>query len=664
MKLDQIARISGARLLDAEFADRVEVALSDGAVEAVFIDFQCDLGDSAAEVDLMVAGHPVIERLRVLVRTMEQGAKPVVGLVLAPVEGLQLEVMLACHARFATTDSLKLGFPWLEYGLMPVLGATQRLPRLCGIEFAAGMLLRAKSVTTAEAAAAGLLEIVNEDLVQAALEWAAGHPNPKQPWDTRTAEDSTTYTQTSSNRRLLEQIYLKLRQRTSPEDAAPTAILRCLYDGLERSMDAGIRIEAEQWSAVRCSRSASHRVNTLYRARQKALHRALSKSKAITRVGVLGAGLMGTGIAYTAARAGCDVQLVDISEEACGRSLKRMQKMALNDGNLNGHRAIASEELLGRVQWSSEIKRFAECDLIIEAIFEDASLKKTKLAEISALAGSTAIIASNTTTLPISDLALWCDRPERFIGMHFFAPVERMELLEIVVGKSTASDTVDAAFQFGRQLAKTSITVQDGPGFFTSRIVAAYLQEAMFMVREGVSPWMIDNVAQNAGMILGPLTVADLLSLDLLKAILDSLARYGRGSATNAADAVQILNEFVSRSRLGRKTGAGIFDYSDGHDRIDSVTLRKIYPPATIQPPAEEIERRLFVIQSIEALHAMREGIIEDPSAADLASVLGWSYPACRGGVIAYLDQVGRTEFERSCIALQKKFGDRFVVPS
>jgi 3-hydroxyacyl-CoA dehydrogenase / enoyl-CoA hydratase / 3-hydroxybutyryl-CoA epimerase len=663
MKPDQIARISCGRVLDSEFADRLEASLSDPAAGALTIDFQAGSKVFAAEMDQMIAGDPGIDRLRVLVRKMEQGVKPVVGLVTGPVAGLQLELMLACHARFANTDAIELGFPWLEYGLMPVLGGTQRLPRLCGIEFAAGMLLMAKMVTTGEAAAAGLLRIEYEDLAEAAREWVETHPNPKQSWDTRTAEESITFSQTSSNRQLLEQVYLKLRRRISPEEAAPTAILRCLSDGLERSMDAAIRFEAEQWSAVRRSRSTLHRVNTLHRARQKVLHRALVDRPVITRVGVLGAGLMGTGIGYAAARAGYDVQLVDVSKEVCEQSLRRMQKVAISDRKSDRQRAAKSEQLLARIQWSSEIKHLAECDLIVEAISENASLKKSKLAELSDLAGSTAIIASNTTTLPISDLALACDRPERFIGTHFFAPVDRMELLEVVVGEKTASDTVNAALLFARQLEKTAIIVHDGPGFFTSRVVAAYLQEALLMVREGVSPWMIDNVAQNAGMILGPLTVADLMSLDLLKAILDSLARYRRGSAVNAADAAEVLNEFVSRSRLGRKTGAGIFDYNDRQERVGAVELREIYTPASKQPNAKEIEQRLFAIQSIEALHAMREGIIEDGSLADLASVLGWSYPAGRGGVITYIDHIGSVEFDRNCSALQKKFGDRFAVP-
>jgi 3-hydroxyacyl-CoA dehydrogenase/enoyl-CoA hydratase/3-hydroxybutyryl-CoA epimerase len=253
--------------------------------------------------------------------------------------------------------------------------------------------------------------------------------------------------------------------------------------------------------------------------------------------------------------------------------------------------------------------------------------------------------------------------PERFLGMHFFAPVDRMELVEIVVGEKTAPVTIERALVLAKALDKTPVIVRDGPGFFTSRVVAAYLQEALFMLREGVSPWLIDNATQNASMILGPLTVADLTSLDLLTDIFESLATHRRGAARYAAESIMILKEFTSRSRLGRKSGAGIYNYNSSQERVDWPELSRVFAPATDPPGAREIEQRLFVIQTIEALHAMREGIIQDPAMADLASVLGWSYPAHRGGVISYIDFVGRTEFERLRTGLQQKFGERFALP-
>ena len=664
MNQEPYARISCERPLSSKFADRLETALSDPATNALFIEFHSRQETEGNEVDQILAGDPLIDRLRNLIRQMEQGPKVVAALVSESIGGLQLEIALACHVRFASVGTISLDFPWLKYGLMPILGGTQRLPRLCGIELAARLLLQAEKVSISEEVASDLFEVTDHRLSEAAMEWAQAHPKSGQPWDQVTQELSLTYSQRSSNRQLLEKIYLKLRRHIPPEEVAPTAILCCLQDGLERSIDAGIRLEMEQWSVVRRSRSTSNRVNTLHVARQKALHRVVNEQAPIKRIGVLGAGLMGTGIAYTAARAGYEVIVVDVSHEASDNSLQRMKKIAQRDVHSGLLRQETPTDLLNRVRWVPEIGVLASCDFIVEAIFERANLKKAKLAEITGFANPAATIASNTTTLPITDLALACHRPERFLGTHFFAPVDRMELLEIVVGEKTGPETIERALLLAKALEKTPIIVRDGPGFFTSRVVAAYLQEALFMVREGISPWMIDNVARNAGMILGPLTVADLMSLDLLADIFESLARQGRGAARNAADSIKILKKFTSQSRLGRKSGAGIYEYDSRLERVDSAESRRLFAPA-IQPyAADEIEQRLFIIQTVEALHAMREGIIEDAATADLASVLGWSYPAGRGGVLAYIDSIGREEFERVRVRLQEKFGDRFAMPA
>ena len=655
-------RILCERPLDSNFADQLEAALSDPAIGVLLIEFQTRPETEKLEVDQILAADPLIDRLRSLIRQMEQSQKPVAALVTESIGGLLLDIALACHVRFASIGTISLDYPWLEFGLMPILGGTQRLPRLCGIELAARLLLEARKVSISEMAASGLFEVKDLPLPEAAVEWAEAHPKPVQPWDRAPQELSLTYSQTLWNRQLLEKIYLKLRRRVAPEEAAPAAILRCLHDGLERSIDAGVRLEAEQWSMVRRSRSTVNRVKTLYVGRQKTLRRVAKTEGSIQRIGVLGAGLMGTGIGYTAARAGYQVTMVDVSPQASERSLQQMMNMARQDAH-SGWLKEDTSDLLKRVHWDPGIAALAPCDFIIEAIFERAELKKTKLAEIAAQTDPAAIIASNTTTLPISDLASACHHPERFLGSHFFAPVDRMELLEIVVGEKTASETTERAIQLAKALKKTPIIVRDGPGFLTSRVVAAYLQEALFMVREGISPWTVDNVAQNAGMILGPLTVADLMSLDLLTHIFESLAQHRRGVARYAGDSIKILRELTGQSRLGKKSGAGIYDYNSRRERVESTALHDLFAPAAYPTDADEIEQRLFVIQTIEALHAVQEGIIDDADIADLASVLGWSYPAARGGVLAYLDYIGREEFERVRVRLQEKFGDRFTMP-
>jgi 3-hydroxyacyl-CoA dehydrogenase / enoyl-CoA hydratase / 3-hydroxybutyryl-CoA epimerase len=664
MNQDNCTRIFCDRPLSSKFADRLQAALVDPAINALFVEFHSRPETEGKEVDQILAEDPLIDRLRTLIRQMEQGPKVVAALVSESIGGLQLEIALACHVRFASVGTITLDFPWLKYGLMPILGGTQRLPRLSGIELAARLLLQAEKVSVSDEMATDLFQVTDHRLSEAAMEWAQAHPKSGQPWDQGSQELSSTYSQRSSHRQLLQRIYLKLRRHVPPEESGPTAILRCLQDGLERSIDAGIRLEMEQWSMVRRSRSTSNRVNTLHIARQKALHRVINEQTPIKRIGVLGAGLMGTGIAYTAARAGYEVIVLDVSQEASDDSLQRMKKIAQRDAHSGLLKQQTPTDLLNRVRWVPEIRVLAECDFIIEAIFERANLKKANLAEITGFAHPAATIASNTTTLPITDLALACSRPERFLGTHFFAPVDRMELLEIVVGEKTGAETIERALLLAKALEKTPIIVRDGPGFFTSRVVGAYLQEALFMVREGISPWMIDNVARNAGMILGPLTVADLMSLDLLADIFGSLAKHGRGAARNAADSIQILKEFTSQSRLGRKSGAGIYEYNSRLERVDSAESHRLFGPAFHQYGPDEIEQRLFVIQTIEALHAMREGIIEDAATADLASVLGWSFPAGRGGVIAYIDFIGRKEFEEVRARMQEKFGDRFAMPA
>ena len=332
MNSENVAQLRCDLPLNLALADGIETALADPRADALLIEFRTRPDSERIEIEQILSDEPLLGQLSDLIRRMEKGSLPIVALVFESIGGLQLEIAMACHARFASSRNVRLGFPWLKYGLMPVAGGTQRLPRLCGIEFAAQIFLRDESATGAEAAAAGLVELRQRDLLsEAALEWIKAHPDPRQPWDQVSPELSPAYSQSSSNRRVLEKIYLKLRQRVTPEEAAPTAILRCLQDGLERSIDAGIRLEAEQWSLVRRSRSTVNRVNTLHVARQKAIGRIVNEPVSIKCLGVLGGGLMGTGIAYTAARSGCEVVLVDNSQAALDDSLRRTQEIARED---------------------------------------------------------------------------------------------------------------------------------------------------------------------------------------------------------------------------------------------------------------------------------------------------------------------------------------------
>ena len=647
----------------SKFVDRLENELARPGAEVVLIEFRTREDGELREVDEILHDDSLISRLRITVRKMEQQRVPVVALVPESLGLLQFEIALACHARFASGGKVSLCFPWNRYGLMPVLGGSQRLPRLVGIELASRVLLQGESLTIPELAASGLFCLADGEIRKSATEWAAKSRHFRQPWDRASNMVEATYAQAPANRSILEKIYLRLRERVTPEEAAPTAILRCLQEGLERSFDSGVRLEAEAWSSVRFARSTYNRIKIFRVARPHALSSVTRTANPLNRIGVLGAGVMGTGIACAAARSRCSVVVVDSSQAALDRSLERIRKLAKPDSDA---RAIAVDQpgdFSELIRPSTSIDALAQCEFVVEAIYERSDLKKTALAEISALVDPQAVLASNTTTLPISELAAAVRNPERFLGTHFFAPAERMELLEIVKGERTAGYAVGRALQLAGLMRKTPIIVRDGPGFFTSRVVMAYLREALFMLREGISPWLIDNVAQNAGMLLGPLTVADLTSLDLLANIFDSLSSHVSGMSREAAESVEILRQFTIRSRLGRKTRAGIYDYDAKYDRVDWPDLKHMYPPSGTVPVPMDIEQRLFVSQAIEASQALHEGILDDPAIADLASVLGWSYPAARGGVLSYVEFVGADAFERIRQKLQRKFGNRFASP-
>ena len=301
----------------------------------------------------------------------------------------------------------------------------------------------------------------------------------------------------------------------------------------------------------------------------------------------------------------------------------------------------------------------AAADFVVEAVFERLDVKQTVLSELSQCLPPDSTLASNTTTFPIAELATAVKEPGRFVGTHFFAPVEQMELLEIIRGAQTSPATVKRALRLAGQMRKVPIVVGDGPGFYTSRVVMAYVQEALFLLREGVSPAFIDHVAQNAGMVIGPLAMADLTALDLLADIFRNLARHARGSGAQAGETVTLLERFIASGRLGKKVGAGIYNYENNRG-VAWPELKSWFPPRSPALSAEAVRDRLFYIQAIETLRTLHEGVIPDLAAADLASVLGWRFPDYRGGVMRALAGPGESAFASICSRLAEQFGARF----
>lgn len=649
MSADRLRAIHCPPIISTEFLNAIDSTVEDPEIAVVILEFEGE--ESAASLESFLASLPLVDQLRVALRKLETCGKPVVAVAHRSLIGLPFEISLACHSRFIADPQARFGFPFLRFGQLPALGSTQRLPRLVGIEAAAAILLREELLDTQRAQEVHLVTLCVGDIRALALAWTEANSSIKQPWDL--GEQPTVHPQTVQNRQTLQSIFLKLRHKIPPEDRGPGALLRCFHDGLERSLDAGIRLEVEEGKRVRDSAAARNRLRVLHSLRGKALNRLPQAAGQIRQLGVIGAGLMGTGIAFTAAKRGCQVRLFDVFPEALARSLRRIEHLGKQE----------SGEILDRISLVRDPGALSHCEFVIEAVFEKPEIKRAILKTVSELVSPEVILSSNTTTLPISGLAKACKRPGNFIGTHFFSPVDRMDLLEIVVGTETSAEAINGAFRLTRTLGKVPIIVRDGPGFYTSRVVAAYTQEALFLLREGVSPWFIDNVAQNGGMILGPLAMADLLTLDLLLDIFQSLGEHGRGTAKYASDSVEILQQFTALNRLGRKTGGGIYDYPREGGKGDWPGLKDLFPPSRQMPSPEETTQRLFLIQTIETLHALHENILDDPEMADLASVLGWSYPAFRGGVMRYIDDLGEEQFQSLRRSLELKYGSRFALP-
>jgi 3-hydroxyacyl-CoA dehydrogenase / enoyl-CoA hydratase / 3-hydroxybutyryl-CoA epimerase len=604
-------------------------------------------------------------------RRLETSGKPFVAALNGSAMGGGLEVALACHRRIAVDDpALRLAFPEVTLGLIPGAGGTQRLPRLIGIARSMPLLLEGRPVDVREALKIGLVDDVVDRtaLMDAARRWIASAPEAVQPWDRKNGALPGFHPQSPEGRNFFSAAWPALRRKTPTADAAPGAILQVLHHGLERGIDAGLRIEAAHFAAVASSRSAKNKIRTQHYAANAARNlkaRPNDVAKfAPARVGVIGAGLMGGGIAYCLARAGVAVTLVDVSQERLENARTQLQRNGAKAVERGALSQAGLEKLMALIGTATEISGLSGCEVVFEAVVEVESVKHDVICRTAAFLSPDALIATNTSTLPISNLAGASSSPGNVIGMHFFAPVDRMPLLEVIRGPQTTDATLARALDVAKLMGKTPIIVRDGRGFFTSRVVASYTREALLLLSEGVPPQVVDNAALAAGMPIGPLAMADQTSLDLLYDILGSVAGPDR-ALDHHARSLEVLHRLSGRlGRPGRKASAGIYDYGPDGSRAVWSGLSAEYPAKKAGSDVQEIQRRLLHIQAIETIRAMEDGIIANASDADLGSVLGWAFPAHHGGVLSYVDGIGAGQFAKECQALAETCGDRFVPPS
>jgi 3-hydroxyacyl-CoA dehydrogenase / enoyl-CoA hydratase / 3-hydroxybutyryl-CoA epimerase len=638
--------ISFPARLSTSFVTELARAAEDPKVEGIILEFSDSYPAPEDEFQLLLHGDDVTDALRDTLRSLETQPKALVALIHQSLSGLAFEVCLACHARVVSNPEVGFHWPWLDQGLLPALGTGRRLTQIAGLEKAVQVLLFGARLSPADLAA----ENAKTNDREVAEEWIKGHPKPVQPWDVTDITRSPLASQTLINREILQRAYIQLRKRTSAGDGAGSLLLQALHNGLERSFIGALRIERAAFHQARALASTTNRIY-VQELRQQAIRRAADQTDAVDVIGVLGAGLMGTGIALSALMKGRQVVLFEIDAEAAKRSTARIEKV-LGRGPVDQRSGL---------QVTQQLEDLARCDFVIEAVFERFDVKTDLLKRLASILSRPTALASNTTTFPISDLATAVPDPGRFIGTHFFAPVEQMELLEIILGRATTEATLNKALALAKALGKTPVVVKDGPGFYTSRVVMAYVQEALFMLEEGANPTLVDQCARNAGMVIGPLAMADLTSLELLADIFRNLLKHGRGAAAESGRTLEILSRFLSAGRKGRKSGSGIYDYPSPSGRQEWPGLIDWFPRSALSDI--EITNRLFYIQSVETQRTLKEGIIAEPESADLASVLGWRYPIFRGGPMRYLENMGNDRSESTRQGLEKRFGSRFALP-
>lgn len=634
--------------------------MAGGDIHGMVADFD-RLGD-AATVYRDIA-RPFTE----LLRRLETCGKPVVAAINGSAFGGGLEIGLACHYRIvADLPKLILAMPEVTIGLIPGAGGSQRLPRLIGIEAALPLLLQGTRLSPADALKLGLVDqlVPAAELLAAAKTWLIGVGNAIQPWDQkqyRVPGGAGFFDARITG--LFNATATSLTVGNHHKLPAPIALLSAVARGCAVPIEAGLRIESREFTRLLKNPVSRNLMRTTFVSKSEcdklARRPAGIEPAALQSIGVIGAGLMGAGIAQVAAEAGIGVVMIDATAARAQAGRQRIDEgyaKRIAKGRFDSAKAAAA---LARIQATDDYQALADCDLVVEAVFEDRGVKAEVYRKLAAVLKPGALIASNTSALPIGQLAADVDRPESFIGLHFFSPVDRMPLVEVVSGDRTSARALAHALDFVKRLRKTPILVNDARGFFTTRVITAYLFESVGMVGDGLAPTLIDNLARQAGFAIGPLALMDDLTLDLTYNA-TCKHRDEVGERWLPPYGFSVFAKLVAGlDRKGRRYGAGFYDYADGR-RQPWAGLAGIYPPPAEPVPLADIGQRLLYIQALEAARAFEQGVIISAGEGDVGSVLGIGFPAHTGGVYSLIDTIGIAEFVAACDRLADRYGERF----
>jgi 3-hydroxyacyl-CoA dehydrogenase/enoyl-CoA hydratase/3-hydroxybutyryl-CoA epimerase len=630
-------------------------------------------GDTPAKglFDGLMNMHRILRKIeRAGMDDKNKGGKPIAAALPGTALGIGLEIPLACHRIFAADNpKAKIGLPEIMVGIFPGAGGTTRLTRKLGAMGASPLLLEGKLNDPKKAKSAGVVDEVvpADELLDKAREWVLSNPSIVKPWDEKGYKMPGGAPYHPAGFMTFVGASAMVNGKTQGAFPAAKALLSAVYEGALVPFDTALKIEARWFTHVLMDPSSSAMIRSLFinkEALEKGANRPDVPDQKVKKVGVMGAGMMGAGIALVSAMAGMEVVLIDQKQEAAERG-KSYTADYMDKGIKRGKATEEKKQAaLGLISATTEYSALKGCDLIIEAVFEDPAVKAEATKKALAEVGEDCIFATNTSTLPITELAKASDNPENFIGIHFFSPVEKMMLVEIIKGQKTGPRAVAKALDYVRQIRKTPIVVNDARFFYANRCIIPYINEGIRMVAEGVAPALIDNAARQLGFPVGPLQLVDETSIDLgAKIARATKAAMGDDYPDAAVDEVIFWME--GEGRLGRKANAGFFDYDEKGKRQGYWEgLAAKYPRAEEQPDLTLVQHRLMFAQVLEAVRALEEGVLEDIREGDVGAILAWGFAPWSGGPFAWLDIIGTPYAAERCDQLTEKFGPRFATPA
>jgi 3-hydroxyacyl-CoA dehydrogenase/enoyl-CoA hydratase/3-hydroxybutyryl-CoA epimerase len=666
------AKIKGAVITSGKdtFCAGADLTMLEG-LSRTFKDLVAAQGEEAANTRLFEESR----KLSQLYRRIETCGKPWVAALNGAALGGGFELALACHRRIAADNpKTRVGLPEVKVGLFPGAGGTQRVARLLPVQDALQLLLKGDQLRLDRAKSLKLIDAVVPpgDLIKTAKDWikagakADQPPLDKAPWDVEGFKlpGGPVYSKAGLN--TFPPANAIYRRETYDNYPAAHAVMQVVYEGLQLPMDAALRVESRWFAKVLRSPEAAAMIRSLFVSMQD-LNRGVRRPpqvpvRQIKKIGVLGAGFMGAGIAYVSALAGLDVVLVDRDPETAENGRSHAEKLIGEQVKRGAASAADGEAILSRITPTADFVELEDCELVVEAVFEDRKVKEEVISRTQNVIGDRAIFGSNTSTLPITSLAAAFKDHSRFIGIHFFSPVERMMLVEIIMGKETGDEALATALDYVRTIRKTPIVVNDSRGFYTSRVVGTYLREGHLMLMEGLPAALIENVGRMAGMPVGPLALNDEVAVDLAWKILKA-TEADLGAKMVDPRQKALLEEMVEkRGRLGRKNGKGFYDYPQGGPKRLWPGLAELQPkridPDSVDP--RSLGQRLLAIQALESARCIEEKVVTDMREADVGSILGFGFAPFTGGTISYIDGMGTKAFVELCDALTQSCGGRF----